>query len=348
MITTNRGGIYDIIHAKSDIMKQTEEVVAEIALVIYPDCQLSAVYGLTDLFSLAGQWANQDELGSKTRAFRVSHWRMGDDDMTCTYDSRDGLPHRITHVIVPPSLVYPEKMKSMKVAANWMLSHHKHGVTLASVCAGAFVLAETGLIDHRPATTHWAFAETLAKRFPNVQVAAQNMVIDDGDILTAGGILAWTDLGLTIVAKLLGPSVMLATARFLLVDPPRLHQNTYKAFIAHFDHGDSAILAAQHLIHKDVSQTFVITDLASKVGLSERTFLRRFVKATGYKPLEYVQQARIMKARDALELTNRTIDDIAYSVGYSDTTAFRKIFQKITGILPTVYRQKFTIAAPGT
>jgi transcriptional regulator GlxA family with amidase domain len=327
-------------------MKLKEIVVTEVALVIYPDCQLAAIYGLTDLFRLAGQWANRDEPGAAKPSIRVSHWRMEERQMLCVFDSHPNENHQIKHVIVPPSLVEPDKMTSMRVAADWMVEQHRHGVTLASVCAGAFVLAETGLIDQRLTTTHWAFAEALKKRYPKVNVAADNMVIDDGDIMTAGGILAWADLGLTIVSKILGAGTMLATARFLLIDPPRQHQSTYRVFIPRFDHGDAAILAIQHHIHAHLAEPHSFVELASQAGLTERTFLRRFVKATGHKPTDYLQQTRIMKARDALELTNRTIDDIAYSVGYSDPTAFRKVFLKIAGLLPTHYRQRFAIALP--
>ncbi|MDO1582542.1 GlxA family transcriptional regulator [Rhizobium oryzicola] len=319
-------------------------VVAEIALLIYPDCQLAAIYGLTDLFTIASQWAAREPDQKRLRSIRVSHWRMQDDDVACVWDSHAGEPHQITHAIAPPSLIVPEKMQAMPAASQWMSSLHAQGVTLGSVCAGAFVLAETGLINHRRATTHWAFAETLAHRFPDVRVATEKMVIDDGDIMTAGGILAWTDLGLTLVAKLLGPGVMLATARFLLIEPPRLEQRAYSMFIPKFDHGDAEILRVQHHMHAHVEGNEGIPELAARAGLAERTFMRRFAKATGLRPTEYLQHIRIMKARDALELTNRPIDQIAWSVGYSDPAAFRKTFHKITGLLPAAYRQRFGVA----
>lgn len=325
-------------------MIRDENLVAEVALLIYPDCQLAAVYGLTDLFRIAGEWAAREPGQDQLRAIRVSHWQVDGQEVRCVWDSHSGRPHRISYAIAPPSLIMPEKMQPMTVASNWMAARHAEGVTLCSVCAGAFVLAETGLINNRRATTHWAFAEALAHRFPNVKVAAQNMVIDDGDILTAGGILAWTDLGLTLVAKLLGPGVMLATARFLLIDPPRHEQRAFSAFIPKFDHGDGEILRVQHHIHAHAAETQNIPDLAARAGLTERTFMRRFAKATGLRPTEYLQHIRIMKARDALELTNRSVDQIAWSVGYSDPAAFRKVFHKITGLLPNLYRQRFGVA----
>ncbi len=324
-------------------MPPNDAVTAEVAFLIYPDCQLAAVYGLTDLFRIAGECAAREPGQDRLRTIRVSHWRVEEPEVVCIWDSHPDRPHRISHAIAPPSLIMPDLMQSMTTASNWMAARHAEGGILCSVCAGAFVLADTGLIDHRRATTHWAFADALARRFPKVRVATQNMVIDDGDILTAGGILAWADLGLTLVAKLLGPGVMLATARFLLVDPPRRDQRAFASFVPVFDHGDAAILTIQHHIHARCADTRSIADLAALAGLAERTLLRRFTKATGLRPTEYQQQLRIMKARDALELTAQAVDQIGWSVGYSDPAAFRRLFRRITGLSPTQYRERFGV-----
>ncbi|MDH6265003.1 transcriptional regulator GlxA family with amidase domain [Rhizobium sp. SG_E_25_P2] len=315
--------------------------VSEVGLLIYPDCQLSAVYGLTDLFRIASQWAPQQS--GQVKAIRVSHWQVEADDVVCVWDSQPEQPHRLGYIIAPPSIVMPAQMQPMPAAASWIVDMHAKGATACSICAGAFVLAETGLVDGRRVTTHWAFSDELAARFPKVDLAAEQMVIDDGDVMTAGGILAWTDLGLTLVEKLMGVGTMLATARFLLVDPPRRDQDLYKAFIPKFDHGDAAILGVQHHIQAQASEAHDISELARRAGLAERTFLRRFTKATGLRPTEYLQQIRVMKARDALETTNRSVEQISWDVGYSDATAFRRVFQRLTSLTPTLYRQRFGV-----
>ncbi len=319
-------------------MTEQMNVVSEIGLLIYPHCQLSAVHGLTDLFRIASQWTPHQP--GKAKAVRVSHWELRGDEVSCVWDSHPGRPHRLGYVIVPPSIIMPAQIPALPAAAAWISSKHADGATVCSVCAGAFLLAETGLINGRRVTTHWAFSEELAARFPEIKLAAEHMVIDDGDIMTAGGILAWTDLGLTLVSKFMGPGTMHATARFLLVDPPRRLQDLYRSFIPKFDHGDAAILAAQHYIHQHGADAHDIPKLAHHAGLTERTFLRRFAKATGLRPTEYVQQMRIMKARDLLETTNHPVEQIAWEVGYSDATAFRRVFQRITGLTPTHCRQR--------
>lgn len=319
---------------------------AEIGVVLYPDCQLSAVYGLTDIFRIAGDAA---AARSQARAgvVRVTHWRQADDgmDMACIYDSHPGRPPKPGYLILPPSLVMPGAMRSMAAIADWMTAHHAAGATLCSVCAGAFVLAETGLLEGREATTHWSFADEMARRFPATRVDTARMIIDDGDIITAGGILAWTDLGLTLAERLLGPAVMLETARFLLVDPPGRSQRPYAQFTPRLDHGDAAILKVQHWLQRTAAKDHAVPALAARAGLEERTFLRRFRKATGLRPTEYAQQIRISKARAALEASRRPVEQIAYDVGYGDPSAFRKLFHRITGLAPADYRRRFRAVA---
>ena len=341
-VSRDNGALQDMAKLTSTKAKRktppAPDPVAEIGLLIYPDCQLSAIFGMTDLFRIAGEWAGG-------RTIRVSHWQATGEEVACTWDSHPGGPHRLSHAIAPPSLVMPELMAPVPDAAAWLRARHSEGTVLGSVCAGAFVLAETGLMSGRRATTHWAFAAQLARRFPDIQVAEDQMVLDDGDIVTAGGILAWTDLGLTLVERFLGPATMLATARFLLIDPPRSTQRPFAAFIPRFDHGDEAIRRAQHHLHAHFAEPLHKAELQDVAGLTERTFLRRFTAATGHRPNAYLQQVRIAKAREALERSLVPVDRIAWDVGYSDTAAFRKTFQKLVGTTPATYRQRFGVAA---
>ncbi|KPF72969.1 AraC family transcriptional regulator [Bosea sp. AAP35] len=321
-------------------------IAAEIGIVLYPDVQLAAVHGLTDLFRIAGEMS-EASAGPGARVIRVTHWQQSGKQaqIVCVYDSHPGTPHAPGHLIAPPSLIMPAKMQPMDGFAAWLSERHAAGTTLCSVCAGAFVLGETGLLEGRPATTHWAFAEALAARFPAIRVETDRMVIDDGDIITAGGILAWADLGLTLVERLLGPSIMLATARFLLVDPPGRSQLPYGGFVPRLDHGDAAILKVQHWLQATGAKDHAVPGLAQRAGLEERTFLRRFRKATSLRPTEYAQQIRITKAREALEQSRRPVAQIAWEVGYGDAAAFRKLFQRVTGLSPADYRHRFGVAA---
>ena len=218
----------------------------EIGVLIYPDAQLGAVHGLTDLFTVANRMA-RERLGSSSPQLRTSHWRLGAANaIERSFDTHEGAAGQPAFLILPPAITAPIEPGAAEPFARWLTARHSAGATLCSVCAGAYLLAETGLLDGRRATTHWFFEADFSRRFPSIKVDIDKIVLDDGDLITAGGIMAWTDLGLKLVDRLLGPAVMIATARFLLVDPPGREQRHYSAFAPNLRHGDEPILKVQH------------------------------------------------------------------------------------------------------
>lgn len=316
--------------------------LVEIAILQYPDAQGWVVHGLTDLFRIANRQAAEHDSGPGTR-IRVTHWQWDPSARTVTrsLDTHPGAESRPAYLVLPPSLGEPLVPDAVDGLSEWLREHHQAGATLCSVCAGAFLLARTGLLAGRRATTHWSFTDELSRCFPDIRVEGDRMIVDDGDIITAGGMMAWTDLGLTLVERLIDTRAMLATARFLLVDPPGREQRCYGTFSPNLRHGDEAVLKVQHWLQAEGARETSLGVMAAKAGLEERTFLRRFVKATGIKPTAYCQQLRVERARQALELTNRTVEQIAWEVGYEDAGAFRKVFQKVLGVSPGDYRRRF-------
>lgn len=199
------------------------------------------------------------------------------------------------------------------------------------------------MLNGRSATTHWSFSETLAERFPEIRVDTEKLIIDDGDIITAGGLMAWVDLGLKLVDRFLGPTVMLETARFFLVDVSGQQQRFYSNFSPKLHHGDEPILKVQQWLQNSDVSSLSVSTMAAKARMGERTFLRRFQKATGLTPTEYVQHLRVGKARESLEFSSLAMKEIAWKVGYEDYGAFRKVFQKIMGLSPGDYRLRFSV-----
>ncbi len=320
---------------------------AEIGVLIYPDAQLGAVYGLTDLFAVANRMARERK-GVAAPRIRTSHWAAVDGNVARVFDTEPGRGGEPSFVILPPAVTAPITQEEALPFAEWLRERRRCGSTLCSVCAGAFLLAETGAVSGRAITTHWFFAEAFAERFPDVRLEIDRLVIDDGDLITAGGLMAWTDLGLKLVERLLGPTVMLDTARFLLVDPPGREQRYYSAFSPRLHHHDEAILKVQHWLQATGAQEASLPAMARQAGLEERTFLRRFRAATGMKPTEYCQRLRIGRARELLEATGRTVEQIAFEVGYEDASAFRKLFHRIVGLTPRDFRLRFNSAAEAT
>ncbi|PLC50577.1 AraC family transcriptional regulator [Pollutimonas subterranea] len=315
-----------------------------IGLVIYPGAQQAAVLGLTDLFGVANQIVASRQK-EQAPALRVTHWQQDNPSHApnCVFDSCPGDPSKtLSALILPPALNEPNGPSDAPILTAWLRNRHAEGVALGSVCAGAFLLASTGLMDGRRMTTHWSYADLLQQRFPDVSVDADQLIIDDGDIITAGGLMAWTDLGLRLVDRFLGPTVMFETARMLLVDPPGREQRYYSVFSPRLTHGDAAVLKVQHWLQATQAKDVALATLAAQAGLEERTFLRRFQKATGMTTTEYAQRLRVGKARELLQFGNASIDRVAWEVGYSDPGAFRKVFTRIVGLSPSDYRRRFS------
>ena len=314
----------------------------EIGLIVYEKAQMAAVLGLTDLLTVASKLAVKRQ-DTTDLPLQVSHWEIkgAEQQPTCTFSSNPDSVGKLTAVIIPPTLEAPIAKQASEPWLEWLKEQHSTGVILSSVCAGAFLLGETGLLSKRKATTHWGYVEDFKQRFPDVDLDVDRIIIEDGDIVTAGGAMAWTDLGLRMIDRFLGSQVMNETARALLIDPSRREQCYYSAFSPILTHGDAAILKVQHWLQKTEAQDIDLSTLASCAQLEERTFLRRFHKATGMTSTEYCQRLRIGEAKDFLQFSLTPVEKIAWKVGYSDVSAFRKIFKRIVGLTPSEYRRRF-------
>ncbi|EMY1073320.1 GlxA family transcriptional regulator [Salmonella enterica] len=321
-------------------MKKNELI--GIGIVRYNKAQLSAILGLTDLFYIANRLSAAHSTQGYTHLY-VSHWEWDivADLPSCTFQSDPGREDELTAIILPPTLSEPISGNSASAWLDWLQQHHAKGSILGSVCAGAFLLGETRLLDGREVTTHWTYAEQFQARFPSVRLNADRLIIDDGDIITAGGAMSWTDLGLRLVERFLGPIIMLETARMLLVDPPGREQRYYSVFNPKLTHGDAAILKVQHWLQVTEAAETSLPILAKRANLELRTFQRRFRKATGMTITEYCQRLRVGKARELLQFSTLSLDRIAWQIGYSDSGAFRKVFTKFVGLSPSDYRRRF-------
>ncbi|MFK3989490.1 MULTISPECIES: GlxA family transcriptional regulator [unclassified Psychrobacter] len=314
----------------------------EIGLIVYEKAQMAAVLGLTDLLVVASKLAAKRQ-DTTDLPLQVSHWEISGvkQQPKRTFSSNLDSVGRLTAVIIPPTLEAPIAKQAAEPWLEWLKEQHSAGMILSSVCAGAFLLGETGLLSKRKATTHWGYAEDFKQRFPDVELDVDRIIIEDGDIVTAGGAMAWTDLGLRMIDRFLGSQVMNETARTLLIDPSRREQCYYSAFSPILTHGDAAILKVQHWLQRTNAQDIDLSTLANCAQLEERTFLRRFHKATGMISTEYCQRLRIGEAKDFLQFSSSPVEQIAWKVGYSDASAFRKIFKRIVGLTPSEYRRRF-------
>ena len=315
----------------------------ELGVLIYQGAQLAAVHGLTDLFGVANRIAAEHE-SAQLPLLRVSHWQVDAHGTPArTFDSHPGPEQPMMAVLVPPSIAEFTEDQAPPALLEWLRLQHAGGTVLGGVCIGSIMLARSGLLDGRSATTHWSSAKSFAASYPAVRLEADKPIVDDGDLITSAGLMAWSELGLRLVDRLMGPSIAADTARFLVIEHSASASQCGSNFAPILRHGDGAVLKVQHWLQASGAVDVSVAAMAQEANLEERTFLRRFRNATGLKPTEYCQHLRVGKARQMLEFTNGTIDHIAWTVGYQDPSAFRVIFKKITGLSPSDYRNRFGV-----
>ncbi len=223
----------------------------------------------------------------------------------------------------------------------WLRAMHARGAHVASICSGAGLLAEAGLLDDREATTHWAVADGLRDRYPNVRWRPEQFVTEDRRVYCSGGVYASIDLSLYLVEKFCGHEVALQCAKALLVSMPRSHQSGYSVTPLSRPHPDGRIRKAEEYLRRHFDRIVPIPELADRVGMSPRNFIRRFKAATGRLPGDYLQRLRISAAREMLESGRESVQDIASKVGYEDVAFFRNVFRRHTGMTPAEYRHAF-------
>jgi AraC family transcriptional activator FtrA len=222
---------------------------------------------------------------------------------------------------------------------------HARGARLLSICSGSFVLAATGLLDGKRATTHWRYADEMQRRYPRIRVNADVLYVDEGQILTSAGSAAGLDLCLHLVRRDYGPAVANQVARRLVIPPHRDGgQAQYlKRPVESAERGSfSAVLDK---IRRRLGERLSIAVLARLAAMSQRTFIRRFRAATGMTPADWLTRIRIERAREYLESTTLSIDVIAARSGLGTATTMRHHFRRKVGVSPVAYRRRFSQTA---
>ena len=325
----------------------------ETVVVGLPWASASTTFAILDVLASVGRdWEMLH--GSPARPPRFKARLLSSDGSS--YDDPNGrriTPEGALHeapspgiIIIPdlhlaPSASVPETFAPI---AQWIRQAHEKGALAASVCSGALLLAETGLLNGIEATTHWAYSDVMSQRFPQVRMRRERILVPAGEghrIITAGGASAWGDLLLYLITRIAGAEEARRIAKIYLIEPHAQGQMCYASLAAgrqHTDHivADAQAWAAQHYDDRNPVQT-----MAQASKLSRRSFLRRFRKTTGQSPLEYVQTLRVEEAKQMLETSDTAIDEIAAEIGYGEPSSFRAAFRKHVGITASAYRRKW-------
>lgn len=228
-------------------------------------------------------------------------------------------------------------------AADWLRGQYAAGAIVASVCTGSLLLADAGLLDRRDATTHWAARAIFSTCYPAVQLRPERVLVPAGPehrLITSGGSAAWAELALYLIARLCGREEAIRITKVFLLGDRSDGQLPFAAMARPRQHDDAVIADCQGWIAAHYAAPHPVRQMCARSGLTVRTFKRRFRRATGYSPIDYVQSLRIEEAKYLLETTDAATDQIGAEVGYEDPASFRKVFKRLTGVTPARYRQR--------
>lgn len=324
-----------------------------IAILSFPETTASVVYGLYDLFASTGRdWGSIVDgtpgpslvkafIVSKTAgSFEAANGVVIKPDATL-----DDLPEVdiliVPEVTIPPGVPLEGKFE---VETSFLRERYARGATLASACSGAMLLAEAGLLEGHAATTHWAYCDILARRYPTVSVQRQRALVVSGEggrLVMAGGGTSWLDLALYLIARTVGVDAAMQVAKINLIDWHEVGQQPFARLAGTRQNDDAVVRECQAWIAEHYHEPSPVAAMVSRSGLPERSFKRRFQQATGMSTLEYVHTLRLEQAKQMLEGGDRPVEEIAFEVGYEDAGFFSRLFRRHVSLTPSQYRKRF-------
>jgi transcriptional regulator GlxA family with amidase domain len=325
----------------------------DVAILAFPEATASMVYGMYDLFLSAGRdWSMivEGKAGQVLIRPRVVARRPGvllaSNGVPITAEATLEQFDNAEVVCVPELAVPPGEPLDGRFTAEieWLRRCHARGALLATACSGAMLLAEAGLLDGHEATTHWAYCDILARRYPAVKVRRQRALVVSGDgqrLVMAGGGTSWLDLALYLIARKVGVETAMQTARVNLIDWHDIGQQPFARLARSRQVEDAVVARCQTWIAEHYAEPAPVAAMVRLSGLAERSFKRRFQQATGMAPLEYVHTLRLEEAKQMLESTGQPIEAIANEVGYEDAGFFSRLFRRSVNMTPAQYRKRF-------
>jgi len=333
---------------------ETEPQLAKDALIVaVPETAGSALYGMLDVLASAGNLWQQlvgVEAGAKLIAPKIVS------PLSHEFECGNGIPVKpeleisdqlAAEIVILPELWlapdedlkgrYPELME-------WIRQCYRDGASIYSACSGAIMLAETGLLDGRKATSHWGYQNLFRISYPKVKFEPEpNLCFADtsGRIVTAGGTSSWHDLAIHIISRHCSTGEALRIAKVYLLKWHSEGQLPFEALVRHVPHADAMVRKCENWLGEHFQEAEPVARVVDHAGAPERTLKRRFKAATGTTLMDYVQNLRIEEAKRLLETGTTPFDDIAAEVGYENPGFFRRLFKRRTGLTPSDYRRMF-------
>lgn len=313
-----------------------------VALLVFPGVQALDIAGPLDVLAEANRFVAADSgyristLASRPGPLRASNGMpLGADQVIG--ETAQGFDL----LLVPGGPDLPQAPRDEALSA-WLQREAALAPRFGSICTGAFLLGHAGLLDGRQVTTHWSDAQHLQACFPLAQVEEDRIYVQDGALITSAGVTAGMDLALALVADDHGPAVALKVAkRLLLVARRQGGQSQFSPFLTEAAADDSAVAQAQRHVMQHLAEPLSVEALAELVAMSPRHFARIFTREAGLPPAEFVQRARIDRARQLLEGTALPFKTVAWRCGFGSAARMRLVFGQRLGVTPTQYREQF-------
>lgn len=337
-----------------------KNIMVKITFILYEQCALSGILSIKDAFLMANLWHFKIESKNKNIESRTDYKEplfiteiasldgkpLNDNNGIIITPDKPLNSVQDTDLILIPAFIFSNEIKkeSFTGILEWIIESYHKGVSIAALCTGTFILAMTGLLDGKQATTNWQFIRRFKKNFPNVNLKPEKLLTVDSNLICSGAVTSIYHIALYIIEKYGSEQLASICSKSFLIDSGRDSQLPYATVDFNKNHGDKAVITAQHLMESRYQENFTIDDLAKEIGLSPRHFNRRFKKATGETPISYLQQIRIEEAKKRLETTDDNINEIIWKTGYEDISTFRRLFKKNTSLSPKEYRKKFFVS----
>ena len=248
-------------------------------------------------------------------------------------------------IVIPPMNTEGADMDQLLLKygrlTRWLAEKYHRKAQLISLCTGAYFVAECGLLNGMPATSHWGAMDDMRKRYPLVNFRPERVVTQSEAIITGGGGFSALSAILYFIEKTCGKETAINLSKYYALDYGRTSQSIFTVFSGHRGHNDQDIHRAQTYIESAFKADISVDQIAGEVNMSKRNFIRRFKSATTLNPIEYIQRIKIEAAKKSLEAGESNIAYVTYDVGYNDLKTFRTIFKRITGLTPIEYRNRY-------
>ena len=320
-----------------------------IGMLVYPGCLRGSAVVPLDVFNIANSIALQRPAAQRVQLQGV--WVDARDRRGINIDGLSFSTQAITteklDALMLPGINHQtpydltQRLEQLEPEQEALRRFARKGRLLVSSCSSTCLVAQAGLLGGRRATTSWWLGAYFRKRFPEVILEGEELVVQDGSFVSSGGVTSYIDLALWLVGHFCGDALRQITAKVLVTDGNRSSQAPYIAGAMIQSEGHAVIERARRWLNQRLDQPWAMAELAAYCHTSARTLLRRFQESEGVSPIQYTQQLRVERAKALLESTHLSLEEITGRCGYQDVSTFSKIFKRGVQLTPREYRGRF-------